>query len=575
MAQTLTLPYRGRYQQLLGRIDWSWAFPLAVSALVVYLTVIPIGMMVWSSFQQRGAQGVLTLGNYMRLITEPVTYQLLWTSVLFAVAAAVLGTVIGALLAWFVARTDMPGRGIFFLAALAPLIIPGSLSTFAWVLILSPTIGWVNLASQAVFGPGAPILNIYSMAGMIFVEGLHLSSLTFLLIVGALRGMDANLEESAFTSGASVFETVRRITIPLLLPALLSVLLISFVRAIEAFEVPAMIGVPGQVYVLASQIYLSLRRFPIDYGMVGTYATVLFVLSAVGVLLYLRLVNKGTFTTITGKAYRARPMSLGAFRPLALAFCVVYVFLLIGLPTLVLIWASLIPFTAVPSVEMLATLSFSNYAEAFEDRAIIGATRNSLILGVGTAVVTVLMTAVISWITVRTKLPGRQLLDILTFLPIAIPGLVLGVALITLYAAFPIGIYGTLLLVMIAYVTRFMPYGMRACSATMVQIHRELEEAASVSGANWINTFRLVVLPLMRPGLLAAALYIFIVSTRELSSSVILFGPNSVPLSVIIFELYQNGRYPVVAALGVMMIAVLTALVMVFQRLGGRISAAH
>ncbi len=575
MARTLTVPHRGQYQHIVGRIDWSWALPIAVAALVIYLTVIPIGMMIWSSLQLRGAQGMFSLGNYVRLVTEPVTYQLLGTSVIFAVASAILGTVVGALLAWFVARTDMPGRGFFFLAALAPLIIPGSLSTFAWVLILSPTIGWVNVAGQAIFGPAAPVLNIYSLPGMIFVEGLHLSSLTFLLIVGALRAMDANLEESAFTSGASVFQTVRRITIPLLLPALLSVLLISFVRAIEAFEVPAMIGVPGQVYVLASQIYLSLRRFPIDHGMVGTYATVLFVVSAIGVWLYLRLVAKGTFTTITGKAYRARPMALGAFRPLALVFCAVYVFLLIGLPTLVLIWASLIPFTAVPSVEMLAAVSLSNYFEAFEDHAIIGATRNSLILGVGTAIITVLLTAVISWITVRTKLPGRQFLDILTFLPIAIPGLVLGVALVSLYSAFPVGIYGTLLLVMIAYITRFMPYGMRACSATMVQIHKELEEAAGVSGANWLSTFRLIVLPLMRPGLLAAALYIFIVSTRELSSSVILFGPNSIPLSVIIFELYQNGRYPVVAALGVMMIAVLTALVVVFQRLGGRFNAAH
>lgn len=556
-----------------GRVDLSRGLPLLIALLVVYLTVIPIGMMIWSSVQNPSTPGVVTLENYVRVYSNPVTHRLLATSLVFAVASALLGTTVGAVLAWFVERTNMPGRGLFFVAALAPLIIPGALSTFAWVLLLSPTIGLINVVAMSLLGLAQAPFNAYTLGGMIWVEGLHLSPLAFLLISGALKSMDATLEDSAFASGADVLETVRRVTLPLLLPAVASTLLISFIRAIEAFEVPAMLGVAGQVYVLASQIYLALNRFPIDRGAVGTYATTLFVLSAVGVLVYLRLVSRGGFTTITGKAYRPRLMDLGRYRFLALAFCIAYVFLLIGLPMLILLWSSLLPYYAVPSPEVLANVSLDNYPEVFEDPAIVGAARNSLVLGVGSASIVVLLTSVIAWIAHRTRLPGRQLLDVLAFLPIAIPGLVLGVALIALYAAFPIGIYGTLLLVMIAYVTRFMPYGMRACSAAVVQIHQELEEAAFMAGANWQQTFRRVFLPLLRPGMFAAWVYILIVSTRELSSSVILFGPNSIPLAVLIFELYGNGRYTVVAALGVLMIATLSLLVLAFRRLGGRISA--
>ena len=261
------------------RVDLSLLVPVVVAGIVAYLTVVPVVMQAWSSLQSGTSAGAPTLANYARIYSNPLAHQLLLTSFLFAAGSALLSTTAGGLLAWFVERTNLPLRSVFFAAALAPLIMPGSLSTFAWVLLLSPNIGVINVAAKALFGLAEPPFNPYALGGMIWVEGLNLSPLGFLLIAGAMRSMDANLEEAAFTSGASVAQTVRRITVPLLLPAFASTLLLSFVRGLEAFEVPAMLGIPGKVYVFAAYLFQALNQFPVDYPAVGTYATSMLALS--------------------------------------------------------------------------------------------------------------------------------------------------------------------------------------------------------------------------------------------------------------------------------------------------------
>jgi iron(III) transport system permease protein len=562
-------PPRGPIRRILARADVSWILPGIIALVICYLTVVPIVMMVVNSF--RTGPGTYGFDHYVNILTSGAAWGLIWHSLVFAAGAAVFGTAAGALLAWLVERTNMPGRRLFFAAALVPLIVPGSLSTFGWVLLLSPRIGLINVAIQHLTGLKNGPLNVYSMPGMIFVEGLHLSSLAFLLISAALRSMDASLEEAASAGGARVLEVARRITLPLLMPALASTLLLGFVRAIEGFEVPAMIGLPGRQYVLASQIYLALSTFPIDQGAVGTYSTLLFVVGALGVLLYLRTFTRGRgFTTVTGKGFRPRVIDLRGWRLLALAVGIVYILVMFALPVLIMVWSSLLPFYAAPSLEALHRVSLKNYTALFHNSLVIQASRNSLIVGVAAATVVVIITAVSAWITVRTRIKGRQLLDVAAFLPIAIPGLVLGVAMVDLYASAPIKIYGTVGVLIITFAIRFMPYGMRANSASIMQIHPELEEAAAVTGANWYQSFTRVLLPLLRPGLFAAWVYVFIVSMRELSSAIILSGPRNIPLAVLIYDLYTNGEYTVLSALGVVMVVVLTLLVWLFQRLGGK-----
>jgi iron(III) transport system permease protein len=276
------------------------------------------------------------------------------------------------------------------------------------------------------------------------------------------------------------------------------------------------------------------------------------------------------YATVTGKAFRPRRIDLGRFRFVALALLGLYAVLAVGLPFLVLIYASLVRVYSVPSLDSLKELTLSNYAFITSDELTRTAVFNSILLGVSAATAVVALTAVIAWVTVRTRAPGRGLLDFLAFVPITIPGIVMGIALIWVYFTIPIRIYGTLWILLVAYVTRYLPYGIRGTSAALIQVHRELEEAAAAAGARWWPTFRHIILPLLRPALVGTWIYIFIISLRELGSGVLLYSTQSVVLAVRIFDLRDSGNYTTIAALSVFLIIILVVLVTVLQRLGGR-----
>jgi iron(III) transport system permease protein len=350
-----------------------------------------------------------------------------------------------------------------------------------------------------------------------------------------------------------------------------SVLLILFVRALEGFEVPAIIGIPGRIFVYTSRIYLSLKLYPPSFGLAAAYGLVLLVISVAGLLLHRRATRRvERYATVTGKAYRPRRVELGRFRYVALAGLGLYGFLAVVLPFLVLLYASFVRVYSVPSLDSFRELTLSNYAFILQDDLTRTAVFNSVKLGLGAATIIVALTAVIAWITLRTRLPGRGALDFLAFIPITIPGIVLGISLVWVAFTLPIPIYGTIWILLIAYVTRYLPYGMRGTSSALVQIHRELEEAAAAAGARWWPTFRSVLLPLLRPALLGVWIYVFIVSLRELGSGVLLYSTQSVVLAIRIFDLRDSGNYTSIAALSVFLIIVLVILVTVLQHLGGR-----
>ena len=372
-------------------------------------------------------------------------------------------------------------------------------------------------------------------------------------------------------SGASTLQTIRRITLRLVLPTSASVLLLMFVRALEAFEVPAVIGIPARTYVYTSEIYLAFTDFPPNYGLGSALAVGLLGLSVIGVWFYLRLTrNSERFETVTGKAFRPRRWELGRWRWPAALLLVAYFAGVVLLPFLVIFWVSFLPFFATPSQEALGMLSLENYEYLLGFSPFHRALQNSVVLAVLAASVTMLLTAVVSWIVYKSRLPGRSVLDFLAFLPIAIPGLVLGMGLIVFYVTFPVAIYGTIWVLLIAYVTKYLPYGMRSSSGSIVQISRELEEAASMSGARWLDTFRRVTLPLLRPGLAAGWIYICIVSFREFSTSILLATGQSQVLSILVFRMYEQGQTTVVAAMGVVMILTILLIVLAFYRLTGR-----
>ncbi|HEV8469900.1 MAG TPA: iron ABC transporter permease [Candidatus Limnocylindria bacterium] len=542
----------------------------AAAVLLSYLTLVPLAMLLLGSVS--GGASVLdfqlTLRNFQRVLTDQASLELLANSLLYGAGAATLAFVIGTAVAWAVERTDVPGRSLWYGIALVPIIIPGIVHTIAWLFLLSPEIGWINAPLKAVFG--VP-LSIYSLPGMIWVEGLHTAPFAFVLMSAALRAMDPSLEEAAAASRANPWSTFRRITLPLLLPAIASVLLILFVRALEGFEVPAIIGLPGRIYVYTSRIYTSLNQYPPNFGLSAAYASVLLAISVVGLVLHNRATRRTErYTTVTGKAYRPRRVALGRYRYIAVAALGLYGAVAIVLPFLVLIYASLVRVYSVPSLDSFSELTLRNYAFIFTDELTRRSFVNSVVLGVLAASVVVALTSVIAWVTLRTRIPGRGLLDFLAFVPITIPGIVLGISLLWVYFTIPIRIYGTIWILLVAYVTRYLPYGIRATTAGLAQLHKELEEAAATAGARWWPTFQRVLLPLLRPTLVGAWVYVFIVSLRELGSSILLASSDNVVLAVRIFDLRDSGNYTTIAALSVILIIMLVALVAILQRVGGR-----
>jgi iron(III) transport system permease protein len=557
-----------------ARFDPKWLI-LGVAVLIVaWLALVPLAFLVWQSFMTPLAPdmpAMFTFANYVNVYTSSDTFRLLANSLIFASGAASFSLALGTALAWMNERTNTPFKSLFYALSIVPLIIPGILFVAAWIMLASPKIGVLNMLLQRSFGTDHVFFDVYSLTGMIWVDGIQHAPIAFLLMSAAFRSMDPSLEESALMSGASTLQVARRITLRLAMPALAASFLILFVRSIESFENPALLGLPVGIQVFTSSIYEALRSYPSDVGLASTYAMTLLVITSFGIYWQSHLSRHGArYATVSGKGFRPRVMDLGHWRYAAGAFFLLYAALVIGLPFLVLVWSSLQRFYAVPSLAALKTVSLANYQAVFDYPSIGTAVWNSIFLALTTATAVMALTAVLGWLVLRTRIPGRWLLDNIASLPMVMPGLVIGLAIMISYLALGGGIYGTIWILLIAYITRFLPYGMRFNSASLLQLHKELEESAALSGADWLTSFRRIVLPLLKPGLMAGWLYIVIVSVRELSSSVLLYSPDSVVVSVVLWELWQNGNYVQLSALGVMLIAVLFVFVLVAQAFGRR-----
>lgn len=551
------------------RQPWAmWVMGGAVIVILGYLVLSPLVYLVWRGLTTGRGFG---LSNIADAYNVPGTFDMLVNSVLFACGSAAVSCVTGTALAFFCVRSNAPLKPLLYAASIVPLIVPGILYTISWVYLIGGNVGVFKKVFSSV-GLGFLIPDAFSLPGMILIDGLHLSPLVFLLMYAAFKSTDPSLEESAMMSGATVPQTVRRVTLPLVRPALLGAVLIMVVRGLESFETPAVLGMPSGTWVFTSRIYDALHTYPIKYDQASIYSLTLLLITALGLLL-VQYMNRRSerFQTVTGKGFRPRTLDLGKWRwPVSIGF-MMYFLIAVAAPMLILLWMSLLPFYQTPGIQPLSSLTFSNYAELFDTRGVTDSVKNSAILALTSATAVMLFTAVISWMVLKSKFKGRRLLDLLASFPLAMPGLVLGVALIFIYLRSPLPIYGTLAILFIAYVTRYLPYGMRYSASSLAQVSAELEESAKMSGATWRDTFRRIVLPLMGPGLVAGWIYVVVVSVRELSSSILLYSQNTRVMSVTIWEFWQNGQTGVLAALGVCMVVVLMTLVAVAYKLGAKI----
>jgi len=555
-----------------GAAAWWWrawrddnsAIAAALLAVVLALLVLPpIGYLVYGSLHTtlpNGAAGALTLDYFRTLLAEPQLARSALNSCIFAFGSAAVAITFGGVQAWIVERTNAPLKTFAVVGAFVSLAIPYILYVVAWLFILGPH-GPLNDLARLVTGSQRPLLDVESMWGMILVEGLLWTPLAFLMLCSTFRAANAAFEEAAMTCGADTLTTVRQITLKLATPALLALALMVFIRGIEAFEVPALVGLSKRINVLTTEIYLSLKlQARPDLGRASAFAVVLLV--AVSVLLYFygRIARSASrYQTVTGKGFRPRQMDLGAGRWIAGAVVVINFVIVVVLPVLGLLWTALMPYNQGVSWRGFHLMTLANFRTALGSGGMIGAAENTLLLACATATVTVALAALTGWLVARRR-RGAWLLDQLATMPLIFPGVVLAVAMMQIFLALPVPIYGTIWMLMIAFTVRYLPYGARYAFTGVLQIHRELEEAAVASGASPLRQWGAVVLPLIAPALAAGWLFIFLMATRDLSMPVLLSGPRSQVVAVQLFDLWTNGQGTELAAFGLLWTAVMTVL---------------
>jgi iron(III) transport system permease protein len=543
--------------------------------LVFYLVIVPLFFLLFGSVWtgRPGREGELSLSAYVDIITNLNSYRLLAISVAYGLGATTLSFVFGVAIAWLLHRTDVPGKPLWIFIVLLPLFVPGLLFTIGWILLLDPTIGMVNTFLQDIFGFQTGPLDLFSFGGMIWVKGIDGVPLVALWLWPAFAAMDPGLEEAGAAAGARPSRVLRTLTLPLMRPALLAAFVIAFVSTLEDLSVPALIGLPDRILVFASEIWLATARSPTDIHAASAYATVLLGITIVLVVLYRRLtLHYERYVVVRGRGYTPSLMKLGGMRwPTALMLGL-FLFATVILPLLLLLWMSLQPFTRIPSVEALQTLTLKNYGELFTNPLLIEGLRNSIVLGVATAIVVMALALVIGWIVVRARSRLGYVVDLISFAPIAIPGLVVGIALMWLYLSLrlPIAIYGTLLILLIAYVTRLLPFGVRLAYAGFAQVHPELEEVAATSGSPWGRTMRKISFPLLAPTVVVGMIYVFVRAFGEIPSSLLLFSFGNRTYSVVAFNMWFEGKVQATAAYGVIAVAVMLIVAILLYAFGER-----
>lgn len=543
-----------------------------VGIVIAFLSLSPTLMLFYGSFLSKplGVAGEFTLAHYAAAYTDPLTYQLLLTSFIFAAGSAVLATALAATLAWIAIRTNAPFRKFFELTAIIPNIFPPVMLAVSWTVLLSPRTGLINRALMEFFNLDNAPMNIYSIGGMIFVEALITTPLAFLIVSASLYSMDPALEESARVAGSNNAQVAWRITFPIIRPALLASAMLNFVRAIESFDTPAIIALPARIEVFTTKIYReAIGAFPPNQNLAATYGVSLLLVTMAFVYFYRRLTARSErYVTVTGRGYRPNIIDLGKWRYLASGIAGLILTMIVVLPSLVLIYVSFITYVHVPGAKTWELLTLEHYHTNLTDPRTFRALQNSLFLAVVGATLCMLLAAVTAWVTTKTKGRGRGVIEGLTFIPWAFPGTALAIGLLWTYVYVPLPIYGTLWILLIGYITRFLPYGLRTMTSTVVQIHNDLQEASLVCGAGFRITFWRVLLPLLRPGFLAGWIILATIYLREFSTSIFLYSPGSEPIGPLLYHFYVDGNLGPMCSLALIVSLVCIALILVARKIG-------
>jgi iron(III) transport system permease protein len=525
------------------RARWWFLTLLLASGLLI---VPPLALMVWTSLTPGGGLeigGELSLDGYADVVTSDGFRDIIFDTSLFTLGASIGSIVLGCAMAWFVARTDMVGKGLIYLCVFLSFAIPGMIEAIGWILLFGEGAGIANEFLGETFGF---TLAVQSMSGMIFIQTLSWAPMVFLLLVGPFKAIDASIEDSARVSGANKMLVYRRITGPLLAPSILSVLILVIIRAVQAFEVPLFLGTPAGVQTFTTEIYGKLRRSYLpDYAEAAAFGTILVLLLLVTLMYYHHVTKTASrYTTVTGKAFRASIIPLGRRGRWVAGGAAVVLFCLYIAPVAAMVLTSFWPNISG------GEFTLRNYEALADYRSLWPGIQNSLVIGLVTATIATLLCLAAAFLVVRSTVPGRQALDHVLSIPIVIPGTVLGLAFLVTYLRVPIAVYGTIWIFVLAYIAQYSPYAMRYLQPSLLQISKDIDDAGRISGARGSVVLRRILLPLVMPAVIGSWLYVFFHAFRDLSIAAMIYTAQTPVVATQLLDMYQDGVFGVLSAYG-------------------------
>jgi iron(III) transport system permease protein len=543
---------------------------LSVGILVVVVAV-PVLIIFFNAFW---VNGQFNLADTLKILREPDTYTALLNSLFIASGVTVMSTIIGTFFAWLVTRTDLPFKPAMRVLFLVPFMLPSFIGALAWKMLLSPRAGYINRFLMDVVGLNGPVFDIYTFPGIMAVETMYLFPFVFIQVCGALERMDPTLEESARISGASLFTITRKITIPLVRPSILSGALLIMLYSMAHFGTVAVLGIEVGIFNIPTLIYEKIHQSAGSFNSIRTgtvLATVLVITAALIMFIQSKVLSRGRYQIIAGKSFRPVETKLRALRMPMLVFCIAYIGFTIVLPTVTIFMVGGLKTYGLPFTAENLTLANYRYI-LFDWKLTRDAIWNSVTLGLAAALITMFAGVMISYVIVKMKVRGKGILEFLGMLPFSVPGSVIALGVILAWSGkFGINIYNTVWIILVAYIARYMAFSLKANSAALEQVHDSLVEAARASGAGMGQALRDIVLPLVRPGMFAAFFLIFLPALRELTVSVLLYGPTTRTIGVAIYTLNEDGETVYSAALaGIALMIIVTA-----QTLIGRFTRAR
>jgi iron(III) transport system permease protein len=547
----------------------------AVAIVAAVLVLYPVFYLVQASLdigspdvrppEAYGLDNFAALSQYSEIMINTVAVSL---------GATVMAMVFGFIAAWILSRTNVPGRHVLEQLMAVPYYVTPLLGAFAWSLLGAPESGFINQVWRALGGHDA-VINVVSPFGIAWVMALFEGSVAFVMIGAVMKSMDPALEEASQVIGAGRLRTMLRVTLPLVAPGVLGAAIFVFAEMLGSFTAALVLGMPTRFYVVTTAIYQLVSQYPPRIPLAAAMGVSLFAIMFVMLFLYRRIISRGSYVTISGKAFRPRVTDVGKLRWVLLGVAVFYIFVWVALPLMTLAYASVQKLAvAFPAA---GNWTLDNYRTALTMNAVRSALSNSLLLGVATACIGVVLMGLLSWLIYRSRIPGSGVIEYIVMFPQAVPRLVFAFGMMWAWLAFPIPIYGTLWLLLIAYLTVFLPLGIRTISSVMLQIDNSLEECAQVCGASWGYRVRTVTVPLLRPGLAAAWLLLFVASVRELGASILLMGPHSKVITPAIVESWFASSSELTAAMALMqtlVVALAMTLLLFLTRLAGKSAGA-